>query len=342
MKRVMCLYPEDYASMLRVAQEEIDADARPALATQVENMDEYDVVFVGYPIWHGRMPQAIYSFIESHDLTGKTVISFNTHEGSGQSGTQQVIEAALPSSTVLQGLAIQGKVAQEDPERTRALIEPWLEGMNMRKANTGAEAEVLAAYEAIQQAMIDKDIETLDRLYRDGTTFTHMSGKVQTKAEFFGEIADGTLNYYAYEIRNLHITVDGGEAILTASVTLTAKVYGEFINDLDPSTVHFPRAESIRGGEVIDLGEKKLSVVEIPGHTAGSIMLLDPDEKICFSGDAIIEHLWMFLEESLPPEVYWQSLQHAVARLREAGIRRTINGCPKYMIPSAPAMIPAN
>lgn len=106
--------------------------------------------------------------------------------------------------------------------------------------------------------------------------------------------------------------------------------YGEFINDLDPSTVHFPRAESIRGGEVIDLGEKKLSVVEIPGHTAGSIMLLDPDEKICFSGDAIIEHLWMFLEESLPPEVYWQSLQHAVARLREAGIERIYNGHCAY------------
>lgn len=106
--------------------------------------------------------------------------------------------------------------------------------------------------------------------------------------------------------------------------------YGEFINDLDPSTVHFPRAESIRGGEVIDLGEKKLSVVEIPGHTAGSIMLLDPDEKICFSGDAIIEHLWMFLEESLPPEVYWQSLQHAVARLREAGIERIYNGHYAY------------
>ena len=219
-------YPEDYASMLRVAQEEIDTDARPALAFQVENMADYDVIFIGYPIWHGRMPQAIYSFIEAYDLTGKTVIPFNTHEGSGQSGTQRVIEAALPGSTVLQGLAIRGKVAQEDPEQTQALIEPWLEGMNMKKANTGTEAEVLAAYQAIQQAMIDKDIDTLARLYQDGKTFTHMSGKVQTKEEFFGEIADGTLNYFAYDIHGPRITVDGDEAFLTASVTLTAKVYG--------------------------------------------------------------------------------------------------------------------
>ncbi len=236
-------YPEDYTAMLRVAQEEIDADARPALAANVENMADYDVVFIGYPIWHGRMPQVIYTFIENHDLTGKTVIPFNTHEGSGQSGTQRAIENALPGSTVLQGLAVQGKVAQEDPERTKALIEPWLEGLNMRKASNGEEAEVLATYEAIQQAMIDKDIETLDQLYQDGTTFTHMSGKVQTKAEFFGEIADGTLNYFAYEIHEPQIAVNGGEAVLTASVTLTAKVYGASGSWTLPVNAHFTKID---------------------------------------------------------------------------------------------------
>ena len=92
--------------------------------------------------------------------------------------------------------------------------------------HTTEEAAVLAAYRAIQQAMIDKDIEALDRLILDGTTFTHMSGKTQTKEEFFGEIADGTLNYYAYDIHDPQITVSGDEAVLTASVTLTAKVYG--------------------------------------------------------------------------------------------------------------------
>lgn len=218
-------YPEDYASMLRVAQEEIDADARPELAGQVENMAQYDAVFIGYPIWHGRMPQAILTFLESCDLAGKTVIPFNTHEGSGQSGTQQVIERALPDSTVLQGLAVRGKTAQEDPEETRALVNEWLEGLNMGKANP-EEAAVLSAYEAILQAMIDKDTDALDRLYRDGTTFTHLSGKTQTKEEFFGEIADGTLNYYDYEIRDLRIAMEGNEAFLSASVTLDAKVYG--------------------------------------------------------------------------------------------------------------------
>ncbi len=126
-------YPEDYASMLRVAQEEIDTDARPELSFSVENMADYDVILIGYPIWHGKMPQAIYSFIESYDLAGKTVIPFNTHEGSGQSGTQQVIENALTDCTVLQGLAIQGKTAQENEERTRALLTDWLTGLNLIK-----------------------------------------------------------------------------------------------------------------------------------------------------------------------------------------------------------------
>ena len=128
-------YPDDYATMLQVAQEEIDINARPELVETVENMDDYDIIFIGYPIWHGRMPQAIYTFLESYDLTGKTVIPFNTHEGSGQSGTQQVISNALPGSTVLQGLAVRGKTAQENPEQTQFLVNEWLEELGMLKAN---------------------------------------------------------------------------------------------------------------------------------------------------------------------------------------------------------------
>ena len=124
-------YPDDYATMLQVAQEEIDTDARPEIANTVENMADYDVVFIGYPIWHGRLPQAIFTFMERYDLSGKTVVPFNTHEGSGQSGTQSVIENALPASTVLKGLAIQGKTAQEDEARTRELLTGWLEELGL-------------------------------------------------------------------------------------------------------------------------------------------------------------------------------------------------------------------
>ena len=73
------------------------------------------------------------SFIESYDLAGKTVIPFNTHERSGQSGTQRVIENALPDCTVLQGFAIQGKTAQENETHTRELLTDWLTGLSLMK-----------------------------------------------------------------------------------------------------------------------------------------------------------------------------------------------------------------
>ena len=103
------------------------------------------------------------------------------------------------------------------------------------------EERILAAYEKMQQAMIDKDIDALDRIVKDGTTFTHMSGKTQTKAEYFDEIADGTLNYYRYKIENCTITVSGNTATLSADVTLTAKVYGMSGSWTLPINAHFEK-----------------------------------------------------------------------------------------------------
>lgn len=103
------------------------------------------------------------------------------------------------------------------------------------------EERILAAYEKMQQAMIDKDIDALDRIVKDGTTFTHMSGKTQTKKEYFGEIADGTLNYHKYKIADCKITVNGNTATLTANVTLTAKVYGMSGSWTLPVNAHFER-----------------------------------------------------------------------------------------------------
>ena len=103
------------------------------------------------------------------------------------------------------------------------------------------EEKVLAAYEAMQQAMIDKDIDKLDRIVKDGTTFTHMSGKTQTKEEYFGEIADGTLNYHQYKIAGRKITVNGDTATLSANVTLTANVYGISGSWTLPVNAHFEK-----------------------------------------------------------------------------------------------------
>ncbi|MDO4867309.1 MAG: flavodoxin [Clostridia bacterium] len=119
-------YPDDYASMLTRAQEELDADARPELAGELPNLDDYDIIMIGYPIWHGATPRPVLTFLESYDLSGKKLVPFNTHEGSGQSGTVSEIEASAPGAEMLEGIAIQGKVAQEDASRTRELLTEWL------------------------------------------------------------------------------------------------------------------------------------------------------------------------------------------------------------------------
>ena len=119
-------YPDDYASMLIRAQEELDNNARPELAGEPLNPDDYDIIMIGYPIWHAATPRPVLTFLESCDLSGKKLIPFNTHEGSGQSGTVSEIAASAPGEERLEGIAIQGKVAQEDDTRTRELLTEWL------------------------------------------------------------------------------------------------------------------------------------------------------------------------------------------------------------------------
>ena len=104
------------------------------------------------------------------------------------------------------------------------------------------------------------------------------------------------------------------------------KTYGEFIRGIDPAAVRFPRTEDIGDGDVIDLGDKKLEIIGIPGHTPGSVLLIDLDEGTCYAGDSIIENLWLFLEESQPMEIYLKALRRARDALDRAGVKRIYNG----------------
>lgn len=83
----------------RANQEMNDENARPALAATVENMDQYDTVIIGFPIWWGQAPRLIETFIEAHDLSGKTVLTFCTSGGSGYGQTGEIL-SALTDDTV--------------------------------------------------------------------------------------------------------------------------------------------------------------------------------------------------------------------------------------------------
>ena len=122
-------YPADYDDCCDVAKQELVDKARPEIQGGVENMEQYDIVFLGYPIWWGDMPMAVYTFMDSYDFSDKVVIPFNTHEGSGESGTYSAIGSYLPNAQVLDGMAIQGKTAQEFNSDTQQSVRDWLDGL---------------------------------------------------------------------------------------------------------------------------------------------------------------------------------------------------------------------
>ena len=122
-------YPAEYDDCCDVAKQELADKARPELNGTVDNMEQYDIVFLGYPIWWGDMPMAVYTFMDSYDFSDKVVIPFNTHEGSGESGTYSAIGSYLPNAQVLDGMAIQGKTAQEFSSDTQQSVRDWLDGL---------------------------------------------------------------------------------------------------------------------------------------------------------------------------------------------------------------------
>ena len=123
-------YPDTYDECTDVAKQEQNDNARPEIIDPPEDLDQYDTVFIGYPIWWGDLPMAVYTFLESYDFSGKTVIPFNTHEGSGQANTKSSIEEACPGATVLDGFAIRGSVAQNEQDEAKKDVEEWLGGLD--------------------------------------------------------------------------------------------------------------------------------------------------------------------------------------------------------------------
>ena len=119
-------YPTTYSGLLEVSQQEISDNARPEIDGSVDNMANYDVVFIGYPNWWGDMPRIVYSFLESYDFSNKTVIPFCTHGGSGLSGTEKTIANICKGATMQDGLAVAGTIAQNDRDAAEKAVTDWL------------------------------------------------------------------------------------------------------------------------------------------------------------------------------------------------------------------------
>lgn len=116
-------YPDTYDGLLEVSREE--ESNPPQIAGTVENMDDYEIIFVGYPIWWGNLPPIMEVFLDNYDFSGKTVVPFCTHAGSGLSGTESAI-SDITGADMMDGLAISGEIAQNQRDKAGEAVMEWL------------------------------------------------------------------------------------------------------------------------------------------------------------------------------------------------------------------------
>ena len=122
-------YPDEYEPCTEIAKQELEENARPAFEKNIDSLTQYDTIFIGYPIWWSAVPRVMMTFLEANDFNGKKVIPFCTHGGSGLAGTEKEIRDACKGADVQSGLAIVGKVAQNDSAAAEKDVDTWLKDL---------------------------------------------------------------------------------------------------------------------------------------------------------------------------------------------------------------------
>lgn len=124
-------YPTNYRDSTNVAKEEQSSDARPELSNHVENMEDYDIIFLGYPNWWGGLPMPVYTFLEEYDFSGKIIIPFASHEGSGLGNGPSEIAEICPDAQIMDGFAARGT----EVSSSKADIETWITSLELEQLN---------------------------------------------------------------------------------------------------------------------------------------------------------------------------------------------------------------
>jgi len=122
-------YPDDYDAVVQQARQELDSGYKPALKTKIENIKSYDLVFIGYPIWWGTFPAPVKTFLSEYGFSGKTIVPFCTHEGSGLGRSVSDISKFCSKSTLLDSIAIWGR----DVKSAQNEVSEWLHKIKITK-----------------------------------------------------------------------------------------------------------------------------------------------------------------------------------------------------------------
>ena len=120
-------YTDDYNELLDIAQQEQSDNARPELAGQVENWEQYDTIFVGYPNWWSDAPMAVYTFVESYDWSGKTLVPFNTSASGGFGRSLSGLEESAAGASILDGIFFTERTLGD----AQSEVTTWLDGLGL-------------------------------------------------------------------------------------------------------------------------------------------------------------------------------------------------------------------
>lgn len=130
-------YPEDFDELVDQNHSEQDSGYLPQLIDMNIDMNEYDTIFIGYPVWATSAPRAVIAFLQEYDLSGKKVIPFCTHDGYGSGGSYSEIRNVCPDSTVIDGLAIEsGDIVGGNTVSVQNAVDEWINGLSINRENT--------------------------------------------------------------------------------------------------------------------------------------------------------------------------------------------------------------
>ena len=150
-------YPTNYQEMVTLAQNEKSSNARPSIKDPLTDISNYDTILLGYPIWHGDLPNIVMTQLEMLDFEGKTIYPFNTHEGSGLGRSISDIKNSAPKADVKDGFALRGTDARK--EDSHESIRNWLSdklGITANQNNGNGETD-----ESTQSKETDESTENI-------------------------------------------------------------------------------------------------------------------------------------------------------------------------------------
>ena len=159
-------YPTNYQEMVTLAQNEKSSNARPSIKDPLTDISKYDTILLGYPIWHGDLPNIVMTQLEMLDFEGKTIYPFNTHEGSGKGNSINDIRNLAPKANVKDGFALRGTEARK--EDSHESIRNWLSdelditvNQNTKSDQTGESTESKETDESTKSKETDESTENI-------------------------------------------------------------------------------------------------------------------------------------------------------------------------------------